>query len=196
MFHSAYSLALIALLLPGAVALLLATVPALRHRVTAIVFSVLAALTSLGSAILLVLGQLTPTPPQLWTVPWLPQAGAPLAEIGLRIDGISASMLLVVTFVASCVQIFSIGYMHDESKEAQGRYFTYHSLFLTAMNILVLAPNLLQLFLGWELVGVTSYLLIGYYFKKPSAAKAAVKAFWVTKFADMGLLIGLLIGSR
>ncbi|HNF95654.1 MAG TPA: NADH-quinone oxidoreductase subunit L [Pseudomonadota bacterium] len=193
MFHSAYSLALIALLLPGAVALLLATVPALRHRVTAIVFSVLAALTSLGSAILLVLGQLTPTPPQLWTVPWLPQAGAPLAEIGLRIDGISASMLLVVTFVASCVQIFSIGYMHDESKEAQGRYFTYHSLFLTAMNILVLAPNLLQLFLGWELVGVTSYLLIGYYFKKPSAAKAAVKAFWVTKFADMGLLIGLLV---
>jgi len=61
------------------------------------------------------------------------------------------------------------------------------------MNILVLAPNLLQLFLGWELVGVTSYLLIGYYFKKPSAAKAAVKAFWVTKFADMGLLIGLLV---
>ncbi|MFO0654142.1 MAG: hypothetical protein U0787_03590 [Polyangia bacterium] len=110
MFHSAYSLALIALLLPGAVALLLATVPALRHRVTAIVFSVLAALTSLGSAILLVLGQLTPTPPQLWTVPWLPQAGAPLAEIGLRIDGISVDAAGGVTFGGVMRADFLIGY--------------------------------------------------------------------------------------
>nr|MBP6608394.1 NADH-quinone oxidoreductase subunit L [Deltaproteobacteria bacterium] len=193
MLASPVSLALIALLAPGAVALLLAVATPLRNRKSAIVLSVLAALSSLMAAILLVKGQLTPTPPQLLTVPWLLQGGVPFAEIGLRIDGISASMLLVVTFVASCVQIFSIGYMNDESPPAQGRYFTYHSLFLTAMNILVLAPNLLQLFLGWELVGVTSYLLIGYYYRKPSAAKAAVKAFWVTKFADMGLLIGLLV---
>ena len=193
MLASPVSLALIALLAPGAVALLLAVATPLRNRKSAIVLSILAALSSLMAAILLVKGQLTPTPPQLLTVPWLLQGGVPFAEIGLRIDGISASMLLVVTFVASCVQIFSIGYMNDESPPAQGRYFTYHSLFLTAMNILVLAPNLLQLFLGWELVGVTSYLLIGYYYRKPSAAKAAVKAFWVTKFADMGLLIGLLV---
>jgi NADH-quinone oxidoreductase subunit L len=193
MLASPVSLALIALLAPGAVALLLAVATPLRNRKSAIVLSVLAALSSLMAAILLVKGQLTPTPPQLLTVPWLLQGGVPFAEIGLRIDGISASMLLVVTFVASCVQFFSIGYMNDESPPAQGRYFTYHSLFLTAMNILVLAPNLLQLFLGWELVGVTSYLLIGYYYRKPSAAKAAVKAFWVTKFADMGLLIGLLV---
>ena len=190
---SSFSLALLALLGPGAVALLLAIVTPLRNRISAIVLSIAAALSALGAAIVLVKGQLQPVPPQLVTIPWLLQDGIPFAEIGLRIDGISTSMLLVVTFVASCVQIFSVGYMHDESKPAQGRYFTYHSLFLTAMNILVLAPNLLQLFLGWELVGVTSYLLIGYYFKKPSAAKAAVKAFWVTKFADMGLLIGLLV---
>lgn len=190
---SSFSLALLALLGPGAVALLLAIVTPLRNRVSAIVLSIAAALSALAAAIVLVKGQLQPVPPQLLTIPWLLQDGVPFAEIGLRIDGISTSMLLVVTFVASCVQIFSIGYMHDESKPAQGRYFTYHSLFLTAMNILVLAPNLLQLFLGWELVGVTSYLLIGYYFRKPSAAKAAVKAFWVTKFADMGLLIGLLV---
>jgi NADH-quinone oxidoreductase subunit L len=190
---SSFSLALLALLGPGAVALLLAIVTPLRNRVSAIVLSIAAALSALAAAIVLVKGQLQPVPPQLLTIPWLLQDGIPFAEIGLRIDGISTSMLLVVTFVASCVQIFSIGYMHDESKPAQGRYFTYHSLFLTAMNILVLAPNLLQLFLGWELVGVTSYLLIGYYFRKPSAAKAAVKAFWVTKFADMGLLIGLLV---
>jgi NADH-quinone oxidoreductase subunit L len=190
---SSFSLALLALLGPGAVALLLAIVTPLRNRVSAIVLSIAAALSALAAAIVLVKGQLQPVPPQLLTIPWLLQDGVPFAEIGLRIDGISTSMLLVVTFVASCVQIFSVGYMHDESKPAQGRYFTYHSLFLTAMNILVLAPNLLQLFLGWELVGVTSYLLIGYYFRKPSAAKAAVKAFWVTKFADMGLLIGLLV---
>ncbi len=190
---SSISLALLALLGPGAVALLLAIVTPLRNRRTAIALSIAAALSALCAAILLVKGQLQPVPPQLLTIPWLLQDGVPFAEIGLRIDGISTSMLLVVTFVASCVQIFSIGYMHDETQPAQGRYFTYHSLFLTAMNILVLAPNLLQLFLGWELVGVTSYLLIGYYFRKPSAAKAAVKAFWVTKFADMGLLIGLLV---
>lgn len=193
MLKPVFTLALLAMLTPAAVALLLAVLAPLRNRVTAIVFSVAAALVSLVCAVLLVKGQLKPTLPQLLIVPWLPAGGVPFAEVGLRIDGISASMLLVVTFVATCVQVFSIGYMHDESRPAQGRYFAYHSLFLTAMNILVLAPNLLQLFLGWELVGVTSYLLIGYYFRKPSAAKAAVKAFWVTKFADMGLLIGLLV---
>ncbi|MBK8693855.1 MAG: hypothetical protein IPN17_16590 [Deltaproteobacteria bacterium] len=106
---------------------------------------------------------------------------------------LSASMLVVVTLVALCVQVFSLGYMHDEQPPSFGRYFTYHALFLFSMNVLVLAPNLLQLFGGWELVGVTSYLLIGFYFRKPSAARAAVKAFWVTKFADMGLLFGLFV---
>ena len=109
----------------------------------------LAALTSpLGSAILLVLGQLyADAAAALDGAVAAPNRSA-ARRIGLRIDGISASMLLVVTFVASCVQIFRSATC-DESKEAQGRYFTYHSLFLTAMNILVLAPNLLQLFLGW-----------------------------------------------
>lgn len=116
-----------------------------------------------------------------------------MAEIGARVDAVSASMLVTVTLVALCVQIFSVGYMHDESKPAFGRYFAYHALFLFSMNVLVVAPNVLQLFLGWELVGFTSYLLIGFYFTKPSAARAAVKAFWVTKLADMGLLFGLMV---
>ena len=85
------------------------------------------------------------------------------------------------------MQVFSLGYMADEPAPARGRYFGFHSLFVFAMGLLVLAPNMLELFLGWELVGVTSYLLIGFYYQKPSAAQAAVKAFWVTKFADMGL---------
>lgn len=114
-------------------------------------------------------------------------------EVGVHLDGISVSMLVVVTFVAFCVQVFSLGYMADEPMNDYGRYFTWQSLFLFAMNTLVIAPNLLQLFLGWELVGLVSYLLIGFYWKKPSAARAALKAFWVTKFADMGLVVGLII---
>lgn len=135
------------------------------------------------------------------SIPWLIhgdlQSASPLRgsiiELGVRLDGISVSMLVVVTFVAACVQLFSLGYMADETDADYGRYFTWQSLFLFAMNSLVLAPNLLQLFLGWELVGLVSYLLIGFYYKKPSAARAAVKAFWVTKFADIGLLLGIIV---
>jgi len=126
-------------------------------------------------------------------VRWLPGAGESVVDVGLRLDGVSLSMLLVVTVVATCVQVFSLGYMADEPPPDFGRYFGYHSLFIFAMNLLVVAPNMLQLFAGWELVGLTSYLLIGYYWRKPSAARAAVKAFWVTKLGDVGLLIGIII---
>jgi NADH-quinone oxidoreductase subunit L len=102
-------------------------------------------------------------------------------------------MLVVVTLIAWAVQVFSIGYMRDELAPDKGRYFTYHSFFIFSMNLLVLAPNLLQFFIGWELVGLTSYLLIGFYYRKPSAAHAAIKAFWITKFADMGFALGLLV---
>ncbi|RME20647.1 MAG: NADH-quinone oxidoreductase subunit L [Deltaproteobacteria bacterium] len=130
--------------------------------------------------------------PVTWTVHWLVHEGQGFAPVGIHIDGISASMLAVVTLVAACVQVYSLGYMADEPPAAQGRYFAWHSLFIVAMGLLVLAPDLLQLFLGWELVGLCSYLLIGFYWRKPSAGKAAVKAFWVTKFADMGLLLGII----
>jgi NADH-quinone oxidoreductase subunit L len=116
-----------------------------------------------------------------------------LAQVGTLVDGVSAPMLAVVAFVALCVQIFSLTYMHDESKRSYGRYFAFHALFLFSMNLLVVAPNLLQAFVGWELVGLASYLLIGFYFAKPSAARAAVKAFWMTKLADMGFLFALLV---
>jgi len=127
------------------------------------------------------------------TVAWLPEGTKTLASLGLHVDGISASMLVVVTLVAFCVQLFSLGYMADEPPAAFGRYFAYQSLFIFTMVGLVIAPNLLQLFLCWELVGLVSYLLIGFYFKKPSAARAAVKAFWITKFADIGLVMGLIV---
>ncbi len=181
-------LALTALLAPALVALSLAVAPSVRRRgAPAAALTILASLASFGAAVALLFEHSARL-----TVPWLRTGARVIAEVGVNVDGVSTSMLVVVTFVALCVQVFSLGYMHDESPPAFGRYFAYHALFLFSMNLLVLAPNLLQLFAGWELVGVTSYLLIGFYYKKPSAAHAAVKAFWVTKFADMGFLFGLL----
>lgn len=187
-------LAIALLAVPLLVTVTLTLVGPLRRlgRVTAI-FSVSGALLVAALSAALLHGALTQSAqPISWTVPWLLSGGTPLVEVGVRVDGISCSMLAVVALVAFCVQLFSIEYLSTEPPASLGRYFTYQSLFLFSMNLLVLAPNLLQLFIGWELVGTTSYLLIGYYYRKPSAARAAVKAFWLTKFADMGLLIGLI----
>jgi NADH-quinone oxidoreductase subunit L len=182
-----------ALFVPVMAFAVLVFVPWLRHRgAPAMWLSVFSA--TIAAVAASVLFKVTDSSaPILLTASWLPEGGGSLAEVGLRIDGISTAMLVIVTWVAWAVQVFSIGYMHDETPPAKGRYFAYHSLFIFSMNLLVLAPNLLQLFVGWELVGLTSYLLIGFYYQKPSAAHAAIKAFWVTKFADMGLLLGLLV---
>jgi len=185
-------LALVALFAPAVAALLLVPPAARRQGWPAAVVCILGSVVSFGAALALLANQLGDPTPQTLAVPWLHAGTAVVAEAGVHVDGVAASMLAVVTLVALCVQVFSLGYMHDEPAPAFGRYFAYHALFLFSMNVLVVAPNLLQLFVGWELVGVTSYLLIGFYFRKPSAAHAAVKAFWVTKFADMGFLFGLL----
>ena len=186
--------ALIALFVPLAAAFAIAVVAPLRHAGRpAALLSVASALTSLGASIVLLVQQLSqPDRVVHEVVRWLPSGAASLAQVGIHLDGISVSMSVVVTLVAACVQIFSLGYMADEPPAARGRYFGYHSFFIFSMLLLVVAPNLLQFFAGWELVGLTSYLLIGFYFQKPSAAKASVKALWVTKFADMGLLLGLI----
>jgi NADH-quinone oxidoreductase subunit L len=124
---------------------------------------------------------------------WLPGSNGTLAYVGFWLDSISAIMLLVVSGVALAVQVYSLGYMSHETKPSLGRYYLYHSLFATAMLGLVLANNLLEVYLFWELVGVCSYLLIGFWYYKPEAARAAVKAFWVTRFGDMGLIIGIIL---
>ena len=184
--------ATVALFLPLLTALLLAiVVPLRRHGWAAAGASVITAIIALVAAAH-VFSQSIDGPPRVWSVTWLQQAGTEIVAFGVRVDGISVSMLVIVTLVAACVQVFSLGYMKGESRPAIGRYFTYHSFFVFSMNVLVLAPNLLQFFVGWELVGLTSYLLIGFYFQKPSAGYAAVKAFWMTKLADMGFRSGLL----
>ncbi|WP_157505649.1 NADH-quinone oxidoreductase subunit L [Geminicoccus roseus] len=107
----------------------------------------------------------------------------------LRIDGLSATMMLVVSFISFLIHVYSVGYMsHDASIP---RFMSYLSLFTFAMLMLVTSDNLLQLFFGWEGVGVASYLLIGFWYEKPSACAAAMKAFIVNRVGDFGLILGL-----
>ncbi|MFN0095651.1 MAG: NADH-quinone oxidoreductase subunit L [Dehalococcoidia bacterium] len=117
--------------------------------------------------------------------------GALVVNLGLRVDGLTALMLVVVTTVSFLVQIYSQGYMHGDP--GYGRYFAHMCLFTMSMLGLVLADNLFMIFIFWELVGLCSYLLIGFWFHKPSAAAAAKKAFIVTRIGDLGLLAALLL---
>ena len=186
--------AFVALLAPLGVAFLLAILPGLRRRgAPAAWLCIGASVAATVAAGVLLAGQLGGAEAMAWTTSWLTVDGHGFGELGFHLDGVSTSMLLVVTVVALSVQVFSVGYMHDEPPDAFGRYFTYHALFLFSMSLLVVAPDLLQLFAGWELVGVTSYLLIGFYYQKPSAGRAALKAFWITKLADMGFLVALAV---
>lgn len=111
--------------------------------------------------------------------------------MGIILDPISVMMLVVVTFVSLMVHVFSLGYMKGEERFAT--YYAFLSLFTFSMLGLVVSSNLFQVYIFWELVGVSSYLLIGYYYDKPSAVAASKKAFVVTRFADLGFLIGILI---
>ena len=112
-------------------------------------------------------------------------------DMGIILDPISVMMLVVVTFVSLMVHVFSLGYMKGEERFAT--YYAFLSLFTFSMLGLVLSSNIFKIYMFWELVGVSSFLLIGYYFEKPSAVAAAKKAFIVTRFADLGFLIGILI---
>lgn len=121
-------------------------------------------------------------------VNWI-SSGDLKANWSLKLDALTAAMLVVVTVVSSLVHIYSIGYMKDDKSIA--RFMSYLSLFTFFMLILVTADNFLQLFVGWEGVGVASYLLIGFWFKKPSANAAAIKAFVVNRVGDFGLIIAI-----
>jgi NADH-quinone oxidoreductase subunit L len=124
---------------------------------------------------------------------WIPADGGPMATVGVLVDRISAAMLVLVTLVSLLVQLYSLAYLHDEPPASLGRYYTYQSLFAFSMLGLVLAPTFLQMFIFWELVGLCSYLLIGYWYARPAAARAAVKAFWITKLGDLGFIIGIVM---
>jgi NADH-quinone oxidoreductase subunit L len=179
------------LLTPAAAFLLLALIgPLRRSGRPAAAVSILGALTALVAAVMNWRSFAEPVQ-QVWT--WLPESQGALASVGFLNDEQSSVMLLLVTLVSLLVQIYSLGYLSDEPAPALGRYYMYQSLFAFSMLGLVAAPNLVQLFICWELVGLCSYLLIGFWYRKPSAARAAVKAFWTTKAGDVGLLIGIVL---
>ena len=110
-------------------------------------------------------------------------------EVGFLIDRLTVLMMTVVTFVSLCVHVYTIGYMHDD--DGYQRFFSYISLFTFAMLMLVMSNNFLQLFFGWEAVGVVSYLLIGFWYKRPTAIFANLKAFLVNRVGDFGFLLGI-----
>ena len=110
-------------------------------------------------------------------------------EVGFLIDQLSATMMVVVSFVSLMVHIYTIGYMHDDP--GYQRFFSYISLFTFSMMMLVMSNNFLQLFFGWEAVGLVSYLLIGFWYTRPSAIYANMKAFLVNRVGDFGFLLGI-----
>ena len=110
-------------------------------------------------------------------------------DVGFLVDSLSVLMMCVVTFVSLCVHVYTIGYMHDDP--GYQRFFSYISLFTFAMLMLVMSNNFLQLFFGWEAVGVVSYLLIGFWYQRPSAIFANLKAFLVNRVGDFGFVLGI-----
>ncbi|CAK0747197.1 NADH-quinone oxidoreductase subunit L [Gammaproteobacteria bacterium] len=120
---------------------------------------------------------------------WMVSGSSLHLEVGFRVDELTSVMLIVVTFVSLMVHIYTIGYMHDDP--GYTRFFSYIALFTFAMLMLVMSNNFLQLFFGWEAVGLVSYLLIGFWFERESAIYASLKAFLVNRVGDFGFLLGI-----
>ena len=158
------------------------------HRVAELVTTTLVVISAILSAAALFDVGFGGFQGKVYVLRWI-ASGTLEVDWALRIDTLSAVMLVVVTFVSSLVHIYSIGYMsHDPHRS---RFFAYLSLFTFAMLMLVTADNFVQMFFGWEGVGLASYLLIGFWYKKPSANAAAMKAFVVNRVGDFGYLLGV-----
>jgi NADH-quinone oxidoreductase subunit L len=162
----------------------------LRSRTTSALLSIGAIVTGFVLTIVFIANNgWTPTPSEL-TTNWL-SIGELHIDFGLKLDALSLMMMLIVTGVGGAIHIYSFGYMHAD--RGFSRFFACLSLFTFSMLGIVLANNFIQLFIFWELVGVSSYLLIGFWFEKPSAADAAKKAFFTNRLGDFGFLLGILV---
>jgi NADH-quinone oxidoreductase subunit L len=162
----------------------------LRCRTTSALLSIGAIVTGFVLTIVFIANNgWTPTPSEL-TTNWL-SIGNLNIDFGLKLDRLSLMMMLIVTGVGGAIHIYSFGYMHED--RGFSRFFACLSLFTFSMLGVVLANNFIELFIFWELVGVSSYLLIGFWFEKPSAADAAKKAFFTNRLGDFGFLLGILV---
>jgi NADH-quinone oxidoreductase subunit L len=190
------TLALAVLALPALSFLLIGLIRPLRRSGRgAAALSIAAMGTALAVSITMslraVVVEVPQNPAATWS--WIPADGGPMATVGVMVDDLALPMCVLVTFISFLVQIYSYAYLHDEAAPSLGRYYAYQSLFAFSMLGLVLAPGFLQMFVFWELVGLCSYLLIGFWYEKPSAARAAVKAFWITKLGDLGFVAGIVM---
>ncbi len=156
----------------------------------AVSMSALSFLLAAGTALAVVEGNITVEAPFIQKVSWF-HIGIIQIDMGVLVDPLTGMMLMVVTMVSLLVQIYSCGYMKGDP--GYGRFFAFLSLFAGSMLGLVVAVNFLQLYFFWELVGLCSYLLIGFYYHKVSAREAAKKAFMTTRVGDFGLLLGILL---
>ena len=157
---------------------------------TAITMSFISFMLALGVAWSVVNMGITVENPFVQRIPWM-HIGSVQVDMGVLIDPLTAMMLVVVSTVSMLVQIYSVGYM--EGDPGYGRFFSFLSLFAASMLGLVLAVNFLEMYVFWELVGLCSYLLIGFYYHRISAREAAKKAFITTRVGDFGLLLGILL---
>src|SRR3954469_14842478 len=161
-----------------------------------------------GVACLAMLASLAVSAISVWTVvndhsaPWMEQtlfrwmsSGDLQIPLQFRLDHLSSLMILVITGIGSLIHIYSTAYMHEETDSEYARYFSYLNLFAAFMLVLVLGSSFPVMFVGWEGVGLCSYLLIGFWYKKKSAADAGKKAFIVNRIGDLGLIIGMLLVS-
>jgi NADH-quinone oxidoreductase subunit L len=178
-------------LLPLAAFVLSFAVTRQRRALSAAV-SIAAIGASLALSAWVLRGQLLSPGPIQADLPWL-VAGRVHISMGILIDPLASLMLVIITTVSLLVQVYSLGYMKGDL--GFSRFFSYLSLFSFSMLTLVLADNFILLYMGWELVGLCSYLLIGFWYQKPEAASAAKKAFVVTRVGDFGFLIGILVLS-
>jgi NADH-quinone oxidoreductase subunit L len=176
-------------MLPLAAAVIAGLAGRVIGRAGAAALTIAAVAASCGLAVKVLLDSLHGAPSYNAPVyTWLLSDGVSM-QIGFLVDRLTALMMAVVTFVSLCVHVYTIGYMHDDS--GFQRFFAYISLFTFAMLMLVMSNNFLQLFFGWEAVGVVSYLLIGFWYTRPSAIFANLKAFVVNRVGDFGFLLGI-----
>ena len=175
-------------LLPLLAAILVGLFGKLMPRSMAHILTVAGVAVSFALSLYVLKSALVSEPYNATVYSWL-KSGSFTFEIGFLIDRLSAMMMVVVTFVSLMVHIYTIGYMHDDKGYA--RFFSYISLFTFAMLMLVMSNNFMQLFFGWEAVGLVSYLLIGFWYTRPSAIYANLKAFLVNRVGDFGFLLGI-----
>jgi len=184
-------LAWLTLLAPAGASVILAISPGLRRSRTGPLLAIASVVLCAGTSLIFWLGGAGPTESHFPWMSFVMSDSGRVIELGVLVDPLSKMMLLVVGWVGSAIFIFALGYMHGDA--GIGRFYAKFALFVFSMLGIVLANNFLMIFIFWELVGASSYLLIGYFYDRPSAVEAGKKAFLTNRVADFGFLLGILM---